>query len=170
VLHGSRHPRAGAHLPANARLPSTDPFCVVEAGFGTSRLGLAGSRGEDPYAEGAYVTGDPVVGIRDYNPFPTKNPLNYSVGRVPHHHVGQLDVLHVDHGRRVVALQDQRVVQVSQLRRQGTATDELPATGLSANVPRVVVPPKGGCETAYRGALVVSSDDDSGSSCRNQDP
>jgi len=133
-------------------------------------LGLAGSRGEDPYAEGAYVTGDPVVGIRDYNPFPTKNPLNYSVGRVPHHHVGQLDVLHVDHGRRAVALQDQRVVQVSQLRRQGTATGELPQLGSARTCRASSYRVKGGCETAYRGALVVSSDDDSGSSCRNQDP
>ncbi|MFN2538912.1 MAG: M36 family metallopeptidase, partial [Mycobacteriales bacterium] len=39
---------------------------------------LAGKRGEDAYALGAYVTGDSEVGIRDYNLFPTKNPLNYS--------------------------------------------------------------------------------------------
>lgn len=43
-----------------------------------NEFGLAGSRGEDPYSEGAYATGDPIVGIRDYNLFPTKNPLNYS--------------------------------------------------------------------------------------------
>ncbi|MCW2600831.1 MAG: peptidase fungalysin [Frankiales bacterium] len=41
-------------------------------------FGLAGSRGEDPFSVGAYATGDPVVGIRDYNLAPSKNPLNYS--------------------------------------------------------------------------------------------
>jgi extracellular elastinolytic metalloproteinase len=41
-------------------------------------FGLAGGRGEDPFALGAYATGDPVVGIRDYNLAPSKNPLNYS--------------------------------------------------------------------------------------------
>jgi len=43
-----------------------------------NEFGLAGLRGEDKYALGAYATGDPVVGIRDYNLNPTKNPLNYS--------------------------------------------------------------------------------------------
>ncbi|MGZ6827309.1 MAG: M36 family metallopeptidase, partial [Mycobacteriales bacterium] len=41
-------------------------------------FGLAGKRGEDPFSLGAYATGDPVVGIRDYNLAPSKNPLNYS--------------------------------------------------------------------------------------------
>jgi hypothetical protein len=41
-------------------------------------FGLAGTRGEDPFSLGAYATGDPVVGIRDYNLAPSKNPLNYS--------------------------------------------------------------------------------------------
>ena len=41
-------------------------------------FGLAGVRGEDPFSVGAYATGDPVVGIRDYNLAPSKNPLNYS--------------------------------------------------------------------------------------------
>ncbi|MBW3640283.1 MAG: M36 family metallopeptidase [Actinobacteria bacterium] len=39
---------------------------------------LAGERGEDPFSVGAYSTGDPEVGIRDYNLRPDKNPLNYS--------------------------------------------------------------------------------------------
>lgn len=39
---------------------------------------LAGKRGEDPFSVGAYATGDPDVGIRDYNLRPDKNPLNYS--------------------------------------------------------------------------------------------
>ncbi|MGB8649304.1 MAG: M36 family metallopeptidase [Mycobacteriales bacterium] len=43
-----------------------------------NEFGLAGSRGEDPFAEGAYATGNPKVGIRDYNLAPAKNPLNYS--------------------------------------------------------------------------------------------
>ncbi|MGI8534938.1 MAG: M36 family metallopeptidase [Mycobacteriales bacterium] len=41
-------------------------------------MGLAGSQGEDPFSFGAYATGDPEVGIRDYNLLPAKNPLNYS--------------------------------------------------------------------------------------------
>ncbi|MCU1592957.1 MAG: Fungalysin metallopeptidase, partial [Frankiales bacterium] len=41
-------------------------------------FGLAGSRGEDPFALGAYATGDAKVGIRDFNLAPSKNPLNYS--------------------------------------------------------------------------------------------
>ncbi|MCW2499083.1 MAG: peptidase fungalysin [Frankiales bacterium] len=41
-------------------------------------FGLAGSRGEDPSAVGAYATGDKQVGIRDYNLAPRNNPLNYS--------------------------------------------------------------------------------------------
>ncbi|MCU1624409.1 MAG: peptidase fungalysin [Frankiales bacterium] len=43
-----------------------------------NEFGLAGLRGEDPYALGAYATGDPKVGIRDYNLAPSRNPLNYS--------------------------------------------------------------------------------------------
>jgi extracellular elastinolytic metalloproteinase len=41
-------------------------------------FGLAGSRGEDPYAMGAYVTGNRFRGIRDFNTAPRNNPLNYS--------------------------------------------------------------------------------------------
>ncbi len=41
-------------------------------------FGLAGNRGEDPFSLGAYATGDPLVGIRDYNLAPSRNPLNYS--------------------------------------------------------------------------------------------
>ncbi len=41
-------------------------------------LDLAGQRGEDPFSVGAYSTGAPEVGIRDYNLRPDKNPLNYS--------------------------------------------------------------------------------------------
>ncbi len=41
-------------------------------------MGLAGSQGEDPFSVGAYATGDPEVGIRDFNLLPAKNPLNYS--------------------------------------------------------------------------------------------
>ncbi len=41
-------------------------------------FGLAGKRGEDPFAEGAYATGDRQVGIRDYNLAPSKNPLTYA--------------------------------------------------------------------------------------------
>ena len=41
-------------------------------------FGLAGSRGEDPYSMGAYVTGNAFRGIRDYNTLPENNPLNYS--------------------------------------------------------------------------------------------
>lgn len=38
--------------------------------------GLAGARGEEPWSLGAYVTGNKVKGIRDYNL--DHNPLNYS--------------------------------------------------------------------------------------------
>jgi hypothetical protein len=41
-------------------------------------FGLAGGRGEDPYAMGAYVTGNRFRGIRDFNAAPANNPLNYS--------------------------------------------------------------------------------------------
>jgi hypothetical protein len=41
-------------------------------------FGLAGGRGEDPYAMGAYVTGNRFRGIRDFNAAPQNNPLNYS--------------------------------------------------------------------------------------------
>lgn len=41
-------------------------------------FGLAGNRGEDPFSVGAYATGDPEVGIRDFNLAPSKNPLNYA--------------------------------------------------------------------------------------------
>ncbi|MCW2777422.1 MAG: peptidase fungalysin, partial [Frankiales bacterium] len=41
-------------------------------------FGLAGKRGEDPYALGAYATGNKVQGIRDFNLRPSANPLNYS--------------------------------------------------------------------------------------------
>ena len=40
-------------------------------------FGLAGSRGEDPYSMGAYVTGNSFRGIRDFNLLPKNNPLNY---------------------------------------------------------------------------------------------
>ncbi|MCU1691508.1 MAG: peptidase fungalysin, partial [Frankiales bacterium] len=40
-------------------------------------FGLAGKRGEDPYALGAYATGNRTEGIRDYNLRPSKNPLTY---------------------------------------------------------------------------------------------
>jgi hypothetical protein len=43
-----------------------------------NEFGLAGSRGEDRFAEGAYATGNKARGIRDYNLAPSKNPLNYS--------------------------------------------------------------------------------------------
>ncbi|MCA1712190.1 MAG: M36 family metallopeptidase [Actinobacteria bacterium] len=39
-------------------------------------FGLAGKRGEDPFALGAYVTGDPYRGIRDFNL--RDNPLNFA--------------------------------------------------------------------------------------------
>jgi extracellular elastinolytic metalloproteinase len=41
-------------------------------------FGLAGARGEHPYAMGAYVTGNSFRGIRDFNMLPENNPLNYS--------------------------------------------------------------------------------------------
>lgn len=41
-------------------------------------FGLAGKRGEHPYAMGAYVTGDPFRGIRNFNGEPKNTPLNYS--------------------------------------------------------------------------------------------
>ncbi len=41
-------------------------------------FGLAGGRGEDPFAMGAYVTGNSFRGIRDFNAAPKNNPLNYS--------------------------------------------------------------------------------------------
>jgi extracellular elastinolytic metalloproteinase len=41
-------------------------------------FGLAGTGGEDKYALGAYATGNPFKGIRDYNANPANNPLNYS--------------------------------------------------------------------------------------------
>jgi hypothetical protein len=40
-------------------------------------FGLAGGRGEHPYAMGAYVTGNSFRGIRDFNALPENNPLNY---------------------------------------------------------------------------------------------
>ena len=40
-------------------------------------FGVAGAQGEDPYSVGAYATGDPFVGIRDYNLRPSANPLTY---------------------------------------------------------------------------------------------
>src|SRR5947208_14371314 len=39
-------------------------------------FGLAGKRGEDPFALAAYATGDSYRGIREFNRL--KNPLNYS--------------------------------------------------------------------------------------------
>jgi hypothetical protein len=39
-------------------------------------FGLAGKRGEDPFALGAYATGDPYRGIRDFNL--RDNPLNFA--------------------------------------------------------------------------------------------
>ena len=41
-------------------------------------FGLAGKRGEHPFAMGAYVTGDSFRGIRNFNSMPKNTPLNYS--------------------------------------------------------------------------------------------
>lgn len=41
-------------------------------------FGLAGAQRGDPFAVGAYATGDDEKGIRNYNVRPSKTPLNYS--------------------------------------------------------------------------------------------